>query len=140
MRKLFEEFMTAKGYYCNMCDTYHHLHEIKHRYVVECVGEWDGRNHRTIEHAIICPTCNDYDELEFFDRKCWSHLVAYQRATGLPLVFEYPIFDRENNGPTLGYKRATTAEKVEEIADWYCIDVESIRFENDEIIVRIEYQ
>ena len=138
--KEYTALVTARGYYCNMCDHYHTTNEIKHRYTVESVGEWDGSNGVTVAHEMECPTCHHDDELEVFNYRLWSHLVAYQRATGAPMVFECPIFDRDTNGPTTGYEWVATADEVEKKADWYAIEVEDVRYDAEGIVVRLDFQ
>ena len=136
----YNKLLTAKGYYCYMCDTYHTDNEMLHRYTIETVGEWCGQPATEKSHEMLCPNCHHTDEIEDFDRYLWSHLVAYQRATGVPMVFECPIFDRDTNGPTTGYEWVATADEVEEKADWYAIEVEDIRYDAEGIVVRLDFQ
>ena len=142
--KKYTALVTAKGYYCNMCDRYHAESDMLHRYTFDCVGAWKGNFSailpESINDTLLCPACKHDDELEDFDRYLWSHLVAYQRATGAPMVFECPIFDRDTNGPTTGYEWVATADEVEEKADWYAIEVEDIRYDAEGIVVRLDFQ
>lgn len=138
--KQYMELINAKGYYCNMCDTYHAPNELKHRYTLESLGEWDGNNAAITKHEIICPTCDHDDELEPFDLRLWSHLRAYHLAKNVPMVFKYPLFDRETNGVTYGYAETLSCEVLEEIADWYCIEVVKVEKINEDIVVTVDFQ
>lgn len=140
--KEYTALTTVKGYYCNMCDRYHAPDEIKHRYTVESMGEWNGSNGVTVAHEIECPNCGcrHNSDLEPFNLRLWSHLVAYQRATETPMMFECPVFDRATNGPTTGYEWVATADEVEKKADWYCIEVEDVRYDAEGIVVRLDFQ
>jgi hypothetical protein len=136
----YDKLMNAKGYYCNMCDTYHTDNELKHRYTVESVGVWDGSNGVIVAHEMECPTCRHDDELEDFDRTMWSHLRAYRIATDTPMTFVYPLFDRATNGPTYGYDDTPCPDELEKIADRYCIDVLAIEERDGEIVVTVDFQ
>lgn len=136
----YNKLMTAKGYYCNMCDTYHTDNDIKHRYTLECVGVWDGSNGVVVAHEMECPTCRHDDEFEDFDCNLWSHLRAYRIATDTPMRFVYPLFDRATDGPTYGYDYTPNPDELEEIADRYCIDVLTIEEQDGEIVVTVDFQ
>jgi hypothetical protein len=136
----YTKLMTATGYYCNMCDTYHTDNDIKHRYTVESVGVWDGSNGVIVAHEIECPTCRHDDELEKFDAFQWSHLRAFHKATGMPMTFTYPLFDRDTDGPTYGYAETASVDELERIADLYCIDVLSFSEADGDIKVLVDFQ
>lgn len=136
----YEKLLTAKGYYCEMCDTYHTDNDIKHRYTVESVGVWDGSNGVVVAHEMECPTCHHDDEFVDFDRTMWSHLRAYKEATATPMTFVYPLFDRATDGPTYGFDRTTSHDELEEIADRYCIEVLTIEERDGEIVVTVDFQ
>lgn len=131
--------MNANGYYCNSCDTYHDSEEMKHRYIIETIGEWCGQPAEESHHEVYCPECNDED-LETFSYMLWSHLRAYHFAKDLPMTFKYPLFDRETNGPTTGYAETLSADILEEIADWYCIEVVKIEEVDGDIVVTVDFQ
>ena len=136
----YEKLLTAKGYYCNMCDTYHAPDEMLHRYTLETLGEWCGQLATTKSHEVLCPNCNHTDEIEEFDPFMGSHLVAYQAATDTPMTFAYPLFDRATNGETYGYSTTTSVEELEQIADWYCIEVLDIESVEGNIVIRVDFQ
>lgn len=136
----YEKLMSATGYYCNICDTYHTSNDIKHRYTVESVGEWNGSNGVVVAHEMECPICRHNDELEDFDAFQWSHLRAYRIATDTPMRFMYPLFDRDTDGPTYGYDYTTSPDELEKIADWYCIEVLTIKEQDGEIVVTVDFQ
>ena len=132
--------INATGYYCNRCDTYHTNEEMKHRYTIETVGEWNGQPATYTNHEIICPKCGRNDEWEKFDKMSWSHIVAYLEAMNEAVEFRYPLFDRETSGPTYGYATTTSHELVEELADWYCIEVEKVELIDGETVITVEFQ
>lgn len=140
----YTKLMTATGYYCNMCDTYHPTTDMIHRYTVQTIGEWDGTASAgmVVDHEIECPLCRntDNDELEEFDVFQWSHLRAFHRATGTPMTFTYPLFDRDTDGPTYGYAQTESAKELETIADYYCIEVLSFSEVDGEIKVLVDFQ
>lgn len=135
----FQRLITANGYYCNMCDTYHENSEMRHRYVIEVVGEWDGKPVEPTTHEIICPECGREDEHEPFQYLFWSHLRAYHIAKNVPMTFKYPLFDRETDGPTVGHGMTLSVDTLEELADWYCIEVQEVEEVNGEIVVTVEF-
>lgn len=130
--------LTAKGYYCNYCGKY--FENVKHRYIVETIGEWEGQPATYKTHDILCPECSEDGELEPFDYMMWSHLVAYVEATDRAIEIKYPLFDRETNGETYGYGTTTSCELLEEIADWYCIEVVKVEEVDGEILVEVDFQ
>ena len=130
--------INAQGYYCNACDRYHAPHEMKHRYTLETLGEWDGKNATIVRHDVFCPSCGYDDELEDFDLRLWSHLIAYKRATGTPMTFVYPLFDRETNGEAYGWERVTDEDELESIAHNYCIEVLEIGYVDGVITVKVD--
>lgn len=132
--------ITAKGYYCYMCDTYHAPDEMLHRYTIETVGEWCGQPATEKSHEMLCPNCNHTDEIEEFDPFMWSHLRAYKEATETLMTFVYPLFDRDTDGPTYGFDRTTSYDELEEIADRYCIEVLTIEEQDGEIVVTVDFQ
>lgn len=137
----YARLITARGYYCNMCDTYHDQSETLHRYTVETLGEWCGQP-ATIKHEeTLCPNCyHGADDLETFDAYAWTHLRAYREATDTPMTFVYPLFDRATDGETYGFDSTTSADELEEIADNYCIEVLNIEEQNGEIVVTVDFQ
>lgn len=130
----------AQGYYCAMCDSYHEIGNIKHRYTIETLGEWNGENATIIAHEMECPTCRHDDEWEKFNYMNWSHLRAFQEATKIPMIFRYPLFDRATNGETYDHEQTTSAEKIEEIADWYCIEIVKVELIEGTITVTVDFQ
>ena len=134
----YERLMKAKGYYCNYCDTYHEAHEIKHRYTIETMGEWKGETPTILDHSMHCP-CGSDKEIEPFDPMLWSHLRAYWEANDVPMTFLCPIFDHETNGITTGWEDVNTPDRVEKLADWYCIEVQKIEVKNNIITVTVEF-
>lgn len=139
MLSTYNKLISANGYYCNMCDTYHDNEEMKHRYFVETVGEWNGQPANDFRHEIICPECGHGDELENFNYLYWSHLRAYHLTKDVPMTFKYPLFDRETNGPTTGYDETPSVDELEKLADWYCIEVEKVEEINGEIVITVEF-
>lgn len=135
----FQRLITANGYFCNYCDTYHENSEMRHRYVIEVVGEWDGKPVEPTTHEIICPECGREDEHEPFEHMLWSHLRAYHIAKNVPMTFKYPLFDRETDGPTVGHGMTLSVDTLEELADWYCIEVQEVEEVNGEIVVTVEF-
>ena len=139
MTTTYKNLIMANGYYCGRCDTYHETDEMKHRYTIETVGEWQGQPVEYTHHEMFCPKCNNDDEIEEFSPYLWSHLKAYHLGRDVPMTFKYPLFDRETNGPTYGHGETLSAEIVEELADWYCIEVEKIEEIDGEIVVTVEF-
>lgn len=137
-KAIYQNFITANGYYCNWCDKYHDNETMLHRATVEYIGEYQNQAVRTINRETLCPECK-HDDIEIFDPMQWSHLKAYLEKNTLPLVINYPLFDRDTLEET-GRAEATTAQEVEEYADWYCIEVNDIRFNDDRdiIVVTVE--
>ena len=139
MTTTYKNLITANGYYCNWCDKYHDTNEMKHRYFIETIGEWNGQPAEEFRHEIACPACGHGDELEPFNHLCWSHLRAYHLAKDVPMTFKYPLFDRETNGPTTGYGETLSAEILKELADMYCIEVETVEDTDEGILVTVEF-
>lgn len=136
----FQRLITANGYYCNYCDTYRDNSEMRHRYIIEITGEWDGKPVEPTAHDVICPECGCDDvDLEPFNYKIWSHLRAYHLAKKIPMTFKYPLFDRETEGPTTDYGEVLSVEVLEELADWYCIEVQEVEEANGEIVITVEF-
>lgn len=136
----FQRLITANGYYCNYCDAYHENSEMRYRYVIEVVGEWDGKPVKPTAHEVICPKCGcDGDDLEPFEYLLWSHLRAYYIAKDIPMTFRYPLFDKETDGPTMGYGKTLSVEVLEELAEWYCIEVQEVEEVDGEIVVTVEF-
>ena len=55
------------------------------------------------------------------------------------MTFKYPLFDRETNGETYGYAETSSAKALEELADWYCIEVIEVEENDGEIVVTVEF-
>lgn len=139
MSNTYNNLINAGGYYCNMCDTYHETKEMRHRYFIESIGEWNGQTAEKFHHEVACPECGHMDELEPFSYTDWSHLRAYFLAKDVPMVFRYPIFDRETNGPTTGHCETLSVDVLEELAGWYCIEVEKVEDTAEGIVVTVEF-
>lgn len=131
--------LNTNGYYCNYCGKFYKSEEIKHRYIVETLGEWGGQPATYKSHTMLCPECDEDGELEVFNYMLWSHLVAYIEATDTAVEINYPLFDRETNGETYGYGTTTSCDLVEEIADWYCIEVLKVEETVEGLIVLVEF-
>ena len=55
------------------------------------------------------------------------------------MTFLCPIFDHETNGITTGWEDVNTPDRVEKLADWYCIEVQKIEVKNNIITVTVEF-
>lgn len=136
----YKNLMKADGYYCDHCNTYHSNADMIHKYTIETIGEWCGQPAKEFRHEVCCPECGHDTDLEPFDYMLWSHLKAYEFEKDVRMAFRYPLFDRATNGPTYGYEKTYSSEKVETEADHYCIEVIEITEKDEEIVVTVEFQ
>ena len=133
-----EELAKIEGYYCGYCNKFYAPDEIKKTYTVEVIGK-----QITIkDEEISCTECGYHSDLEKFDPKAWTNLAALIQAryNGKAWI-KVPIYDSENDIFPKSHKTVRTVEEVEEIADWYCIEVVKATIDEFDLMdVEVEFQ
>jgi hypothetical protein len=143
VKKEFNELTNANGFYCNYCDKYTAYDDMIHRYESEYRGEYCGQQALEYIHSLKCPNCHrdtEDDDVEEFDYMQWTHLKAYVNAMDvINIQVKYPKVDEFTN-ETIGYGITDDFENLEDIADYYCIEVLSVELLDDMIEVEVDFQ
>lgn len=126
--------MTAKGYFCDYCNTYHA--EPRHRLTLEYDGDFNGSNGHILKDEILCPECGR-DELTPFIPYEWTPLLAYLAVNPADVLYTFPAYDSAEDTTPSGWFESTSPEVVEKAAGMLCIEVQDIAIDTETDTIKI---